>query len=72
MRHSGAVLGVVLICIPINEKLYEKQCELTRVSTGILIFLFFFLPIDFSFFFFLFFSFSSRCFLSLSTEGSRV
>lgn len=63
----GGVLGVVLILIPINEKQYEKQLKLTRVSTELLIFFFFFLPIDF------FFSFlSNRCFLSFSTERSRV
>lgn len=64
MKHFGGVLGVVLILIPINGKQYEKQYELTRVCTGISIFLFFF--------YLLIFFLSNRCFLSFSTERSRV
>lgn len=47
MKYFRAVLWVRLILIPINETQYEKQHELTRVSTGVLIFrfLFFFLLI---------------------------
>lgn len=65
MKHFGTVL---LILIPINE----KQCKLTRVSTGILIFLFFFFAYWFFFSFFFIFFWSNRCFLSFSTERGRL
>lgn len=51
MKHFGVVLGVVLFHL--NENLYE----LTRVGTGILIFVV---------------VVSNRCFLSFSAERSRV